>query len=515
MRHRFRIIDFTIVIMAVLGGVYVALALDIFTNYTNHTPEALALEIDELIALSGIFLIGLIWALNRLRRERRENARRARAEREIRQLAFHDPLTGLPNRRQFAEALQAAVDAPPRSGASHGVFMIDLNGFKRVNDVFGHAAGDEVLLQVGGRITKAVRENDMVARLGGDEFAVLSTHISGPEAATGLAIRIIEELRQPIIASRGEHIIGAGIGIALAPQDGNDPAELLRKADIALYRAKSQSESAFHFFEEAMDAHVQERDGIERALRQAIEEGEIEPLYQPLADLKTGKVRGFEVRPRWVHPAMGAIDAERFIPIAEDSGLIGALTDLLLTRACADALNWPDNAELAFSISPVLLRDPGLGLRIIALLAKSGFSPRRLEIEITESALVRDMGAVQAALTSLRDSGIHITLNDFGTGYSSLYHLRNFKIDRIKIDRSFISAMTVDTDSSAIVKALVGLGTGLGLEVTAEGVETEDQRRILSAQGCQQGQGVFYGGAVEASAAASMLEGAVTRQKQV
>ena len=512
-RHRFRLIDLFAVIAATLLVVYIGTTTNIFSDTPGRSQRAQTLELDELLLACGVLVIGLFWAFGRLLRERREMKRRSAAEREIRTLAFHDALTGLPNRRQFDDAIKAAANSPPGADASHAVLLLDLNGFKKVNDVFGHAVGDEVLIYVGARLSRAVRAGDMVARLGGDEFAVLATHIGGPDAATGLALRIIEELNPPIHAGGRDHAIATAIGIALTPEDGADPAELLRKADIALYRAKGQGRSALQFFEAEMDAHVRERDHIERELRSAIKAGAITPFYQPLVSLKTGRIQEFEALARWSHPDLGEVSPTRFIPIAEDCGLIAPLTDVLFTRACSDAAAWPADVQLAFNVSPVLLRDPGFGLRIISTLGRSGLDPRRLELEITESALVRDLDVVKVALGALREAGVRIALDDFGTGYSSLYHLRNFKLDKIKIDRSFVDAMTTDKDSAAIVQALIGLGAGLGLEVTAEGIETEAQRQLLSDQGCEQGQGFFYSEAVNSDGALALLGENVNRRK--
>jgi diguanylate cyclase (GGDEF)-like protein len=504
-RHRYRFIDFTSVAVATILVLYAGMTFDIFANAPNHKPAADTLEFDELLATVVILFLGLLWAIRRMLRERRETARRAAAEREIRILAFHDPLTDLPNRRQFDEALKAAVAAPPRAGASHGVLLLDLNRFKRINDVYGHPTGDEVLVHVATRLIRAVRDGDLVARLGGDEFAVLATHLPSPETATGLALRIIEGLRNTITTHSGEHLVGAAIGIALAPQDGNSPAELLRKADIALYRAKEQNASAMRFFEPAMDAQVRERDRLERDLRKAINASEILSLYQPLIDLKSGQVRAFEVMARWTHSEMGEIAPERFISIAEDSGLISKLSDTLLTKACGDARQWRSEVELAFRVSPVLLRDPALPQRILEILRTTDFPPYRLELGITESALVRDLDAAQRIFGGLREAGVRIALDDFGTGYTSLYHLRNFKLDKIKIDRTFVEAMARDPESDTIVRALVGLGSGLGLEVTAEGVDSEEQRQMLITHGCNQAQGAFYGGAVSAANALALM----------
>ena len=498
-RHRVRLFDSSVLLIVTLCALFYCYEVDVFANAPGEGVKRHTLELDEVLLVSAIFCGGLVlFALRRLAEQKRETARRIAAEQEIRTLAFHDALTGLPNRRQFDEHLRAAVDALPRAGGSHAVLLLDLNGFKRVNDVFGHGVGDEVLIRVSGRLAQSVREGDLVARFGGDEFAVLTCHIAGPEAATGLALRIIESLGPSISAGGSDHAIGAAIGIALAPQDGHDPVELLRKADIALYRAKGQGRSALRFFEPEMDAQVRERDSIERALRAAIGAGEVQPYYQPLIDLKTGRIRGFEALARWTGPNLSVIGPDRFIPIAEDSGLIGPLTDTMLERACTEAQGWDADLELAFNVSPVLLRDTAFSLRVLAILARTGFSPTRLELEITESALVRDLEAAKATLGGLRSSGVRIALDDFGTGYSSLYHLRNFKVDRLKIDRSFVESMAREKDSAAIVRALIGLGEGLGLEVTAEGVETLEQQQLLIEQGCGQAQGFLYSEALSA-----------------
>jgi diguanylate cyclase (GGDEF)-like protein len=427
------------------------------------------------------------------------------AEAEARALAFEDALTGLPNRRQFDHALKAALGAPPRAGGAHAVLLLDLNGFKRINDMFGHPAGDEALIQVAGRLRKAMRDDDLVARLGGDEFAVLAHHLAGPEAATGIARRIIEAFDAPVLAGGGEQILGTAIGVALAPKDGTTPEQLLRRADIALYRAKEEGGSALRFFEAEMDVRIRERDRMERDLRAAIGTPALRPHYQPVVDLKTGKVQGFEALARWTHPELGEVEPVRFIPIAEDCGLVGELTDSLLAQACGDAAQWPTEVGLSFNISPVQLKDRTLGLRLMAILGRTGLAPQRLEVEITESALVRDLEAAQEILGQIRDAGVKIALDDFGTGYSSLYHLRNFKLDKIKIDRSFVEAMAFDRDSAAIVQALIGLGSGLSLTVTAEGVENADQQAMLVEQGCGQAQGFLFSRAVPAAEALALV----------
>jgi predicted signal transduction protein with EAL and GGDEF domain len=351
-----------------------------------------------------------------------------------------------------------------------------------------------------------VRHGELVARLGGDEFAVLAQHLAGPEAATSIAFRIMEALETPIQAGDTAHTLGTGIGVALLPILEGTPEEAMRRADVALYKAKADPRSSLRFFDENMDRHVRERELLERELRAAMGTEDIQPFFQPLVDLKTKKVVGFEALARWTHKELGNIPPDRFIPIAEDSGLIHVLSDQLLRQACRAARTWPETIMLSFNISPVQLTDRTLGLRVLSILGETGLLPTRLEVEITESALVRDIEAAKEVLGSLRDAGVRIALDDFGTGYSSLYHLRNFKIDAIKIDRSFVDRMGVERESAEIVSALVGLGRGLGMTVIAEGIEGNAQDAELQAQGCQQGQGFLFGQAVSAKATEAFFD---------
>ena len=504
MRHRVELQGAIYFLSVLAAAIFVVWEFDVF--HTGHGEGAHSISTQEALAIAALGLGGLVVFFGYVMRQREYRMRLA-AEHEVRRLALEDPLTGLPNRRQFEDALRAALGAPPRAGGSHGVLLLDLNGFKRVNDIHGHPVGDEVLIGVAGRLKASVRENDLVARLGGDEFAVLAPHLVGPDAAASIALRIVDSLKEPILAHGGRHQIGTAIGISLIPQDGHDQAEILRKADIALYRAKGQGGAALRFFEEHMDEAIRERDRLERELRLAVAQGEVVPFYQPLVDLDSGGIVGFEALARWTHPELGVIEPSRFIPIAEDCGLIAELTDGLLARATRDATAWPASVRLSVNVSPVLLRDFGFGLRVMSILGQSGLSPARLEVEITESALVQDMEAAQFTLGALRDAGVRIALDDFGTGYSSLYHLRNFKLDAIKIDRSFVETMATDADSAAIVRALIGLGAGLSLSVTAEGVESDQQRTLLTAQGCSTAQGFLYSPAVPAEEALALVNG--------
>lgn len=480
---------FTLIVVAA----FISYEFDIFLPPTGMMPEERIVQLDEALALVAIFCVGLLvltWRL--VLTQRREVVRRTEAEHRARELAHQDSLTGLPNRRRFDQELKTALASLPRTDGTHAVFLLDLNDFKRVNDVYGHGAGDEVLINVAMRLQRAVRDGDLVIRFGGDEFAILARHLSGAEEVTNIALRVIKELDQPIAAGPTRHTIGVGIGIALIPEDGLNATEIMRKADIAMYRAKAEPGSASRFFEMEMDTRIRERDLIERELRGAIREGDVKPYYQPLIDLRTKQVVGFEALARWTHPTLGVVPPDRFIPIAESCGLINELTDHLLRQAARAACKWPQDVSLSFNISPSQLKDRTLGLRVLSILADAGLSPRRLEIEITESGLVQDLEGAQQVLGALRNAGVRIALDDFGTGYSSLYHLRNFKIDKLKIDRSFIDNMAREPEAAALVRALLGLGLGLGLTITAEGVEQPAQATALLEQGCEQAQGYLY-----------------------
>jgi diguanylate cyclase (GGDEF)-like protein len=435
------------------------------------------------------------------------------AEREAHRLALEDALTGLPNRRLFEDTIRAALASPPDSGASHAVFLLDLNEFKRVNDLHGHPTGDQVLCQVANRLRNAVSAEDIVARTGGDEFGIVAFHLPGPEAATAIARRIMGSLAQSISIGARRLQVGAAIGIVLLPQDGTTAEEVLRKADTALYRAKGGARPGFRFFEAEMDRALREFDLLERELRKAIDTDMIRPFYQPQIDLASNTIVGFEVLARWTHPTLGEIEPGRFIPVAEESGLINELSLRLLRQACRDANAWPDHVQLSFNLSPVQLRDSTQGSELLRILTESGFPSARFEIEITENTLVRDIETVRTELASFRQAGVQIALDDFGTGYSSLFHLRSFTPDKIKIDRSFVSAMTFDRGSEEIVRALIGLGSGLRLTVTAEGVETRAQQSRLRALGCPFGQGFLFSRAVPAAEAARMVASGADKDK--
>jgi len=529
-RHRRSLSDLSIVIATISVGLYLALEYDFFRHEGHETLQQETLELDEALLIGGLLaLLLLFFAIRRHREQKREIARRTAAEKQIRVLAFQDTLTGLANRRQFDEALRAAIAAPPREGACHAVLVLDLNGFKQINDIHGHAVGDEVLTLTAQRLLSGVRDGDLVARLGGDEFAVLATHVMGPDAAANIGRRIIDELSPPLLTGEIRHLIASGIGVALIPFDAVTAEEVFRKADLALYRAKEERRSAVHFFEEVLDRRMREREWVERELRSAVVSGQIKALFEPTVDLRTRQITGFEALPHWLHPTAGPISPQRFIAIAEECGLIHEIMDHILRQASETAAQWPLHVRLSIDVLPVQLKDRSLAARILEILRETGLSPNRLEIEITEAALVRDLESAKLLLGTLRDEGVRIALDNFGTGYSSLYHLRNFKLDKIKIDSSFIRAMqgkesnqsvahahdgalerdlkAEQEESATIVRALVGLAHGLGLTIAAEGIEDPNQQSSLLLTGCEQGQGNLYSQPLSAEQTVDALVG--------
>lgn len=410
---------------------------------------------------------------------------------------FEDPLTGLPDRHRFEEALKVAIDIPPRAGATHAVLLVELSGRTAIDDA--------TWIEMARRLRLAVRVDDLIARWDGGSFAILSRHVAGPEAATGLVLRLLAAVEEMVPADGGRHGLGIAIGVTLFPQDGSGARDLIRKAGIALGCARRDGRHAIRFHQPAMDTRLRERERLEADLRAAIGTPALRPYYQPRVDLRSGAILGFEALARWHHPERGEVTPDRFIPIADDAGLIGALGDHLLRQAVADARLWPGEIPLAFNLSPVELADPGLAPRILAILAEAGLPPRRLELELSEGALAQDLAAVQSTLAPLRAAGVRIALDDFGAGDPSLHHLRSIRPDRIKIDRSLVGTMGRDREAAAIVGALIGLGAGLGLAITAEGVADEAERTLLIGQGCSEAQGFLFGRAVPAAEALALL----------
>lgn len=482
------------------------LVVDADTELAEFTTDSLSYRASDLLRgfivtendryLGVGTVLGLLQASN-------ETNRRGVAQ--IARLAHYDPLTDLPNRVLFQKSLVEALARRARKDDQLAVHFIDLDRFKTVNDTLGHPLGDALLREAAERLRRCVREGDTVARLGGDEFAVVQTGLSDMSGATRLAARIVTTMAAPFDLAGHQVVIGASVGVAASPSDGEDADELLKKADMALYRAKGDGRGAFHFFERAMDEQLQARRALELDLRRALQDGEFQLFYQPLYHLDDERVTGCEALLRWLHPERGMVSPADFIPLAEEIGLIVPLGDWVLRNACAEAARWPDHVRLAVNLSPAQFRDRGLVATVVSALAASGLPAHRLELEITESVLLQDSAANMTMLHDLKALGVRISMDDFGTGYSSLSYLRSFPFDKIKIDQTFVRDILHDSDALAIIKAVLDLGASMGVVTTAEGVETQAQLDALRGQGCAEIQGYFISRPAPAADIAKML----------
>jgi diguanylate cyclase (GGDEF)-like protein len=427
-----------------------------------------------------------------------------RAESQIAFMARHDALTKLPNRSVLAERIEQAVAEAGR-GSGFALFCLDLDNFKQVNDTLGHPVGDELLCAVADRLGACVREIDTVARLGGDEFAIIQLGVNDAADSERLARRLVECVGAPYELNGHRVVVGCSVGISLAPGDGTSGDKLLKNADVALYRAKMDGRGTWRFFEPAMEASLQKRRALELDLREAMSKDEFELFYQPLYDLRLDRICGFEALLRWRHPKRGLVPPDQFIPIAEEIGLISALGEWVLNRACEQAASWPSEIKIAVNVSAVQFRDPGLIEIIANALAASKLPAHRLELEITESVLLAKSTETIAILHKLKAHGLRIALDDFGTGYSSLSYLRSFPFDKLKIDQSFVRDGTATNGSKLIVRAIISLGKSLGMTTIAEGVETIEQLEQMRAEGCNEAQGFLFSRPVPATEIASTI----------
>ena len=425
---------------------------------------------------------------------------RRQAEEKIAYMARHDSLTGLPNRVLFREYLEKAVEDARRDNG-FAVLCLDLDHFKSVNDTLGHQGGDLLLQIAARRLRESLREGDVVSRFGGDEFAILQIVDKQPTATTALAQRIVDVMGAPISIGDQQICAGISVGISLAPGDAIDPDQLLKNADMALYRAKADGRGTYRFFEPEMDARMQARRTLELELRQAVTTAAFVLYYQPIVDLETNEISSFEALIRWQHPVRGLVSPDEFIPLAEENGLIIPIGEWVLREACAQAATWPEHVKVAVNLSAAQFKNANLASTVVSALAASRLAPTRLELEITESALLMDSEIVLTTLHELRNLGVGISMDDFGTGYSSLGYLRKFPFDKIKIDQSFIRDLANSPDSLAIVRAVTGLGNALGILTVAEGVETAEQLKCLKAEGCTKVQGFLFGAAKPATEA--------------
>ncbi|WP_172891548.1 bifunctional diguanylate cyclase/phosphodiesterase [Cohaesibacter sp. ES.047] len=460
-----------------------------------------AYEIDEAILL--LFLLGTAghaYALRSEMRKKQEIKRRISAEEELNWLSKHDSLTGLPNRRYLQEVIQGYTD---EAGGHVGVLSIDLDGFKKANDLLGHAGGDIVLIEVAKRLSSFAPLKH-VFRLGGDEFVGL-VDLSGGYDLMEVAETLRDTLSQPVKCEGVVHAIGASMGVACYPDDSKTFDDVIHFADLAMYAIKRMGDETVMRFNAGMLAANDERAKIEKDLQKALDDGEIRPHYQPLIDLTSNEVYGFEALARWERPGHGNVSPEHFIRVAEDMGIITRLSEELLRLACIDAMEWPNDIILSFNLSPVQLKDPLLGLRIVKIINQVGFPSHRLELEITESALVQDVEHASEIVSQLRSIGVKLSLDDFGTGYSSLSQLSQLDFDRLKVDQSFISNFKDNEKQMAIVKTILLLSESLGLSTTAEGIENREQLAILKELGCGCGQGYLLGRPVDSASALDLV----------
>jgi diguanylate cyclase (GGDEF)-like protein len=416
---------------------------------------------------------------------------RRKSEKKIVHMAHHDSVTGLPNRALLLERLEQGLTRV-RRGENLAVHCLDLDDFKTVNDTLGHSVGDALLKAVAQRLCGCVRETDTVARFGGDEFAILQIAPGSSDDVTVLARRIVEVISEPYDLGSHRVNVGISIGIALAPTDGVDPDQLLKNADLAMYRTKAEERGTYRFFEQEMDTRMRARRALELDLREALANGEFELYYQPLVNLHDGAVCGFEALLRWHHPERGMVSPVEFIPVAESTGLIASIGEWALRQACAEAMNWPAHIMVAVNLSAAQFKSENLVQMVVDALAASGLPGERLELEITESALLENSLMTSGAVHELRSLGVRIAIDDFGTGYSSLSYLQSFAFDKIKIDRSFISNLSTKHSSIAILRAIVTLASSMGMTTIAEGVETEEQLALVRAEGCTEMQGFLF-----------------------
>ena len=416
-----------------------------------------------------------------------------------------DNLTGLMLRGVLKERLDEIISLGRRDGTRAAVHYIDLDRFKQVNDTLGHPIGDMLLVKVAERLRSTLEEGDLAARIGGDEFVVVQSLCSEPGDAHSRASRIADLIGRAYLLQGHTINIGASVGIALCPADGDDAETLLRHADLALYRAKEDGRGVARFFEPAMNARIQARRLLETDLRLALALRQFRLNFQPLVNLEADRISGFEALIRWHHPERGLVSPADFIPLAEEIGLITQIGEWVLRTACREAASWPTQAMVAVNISAVQFKSGKLAETVLSALSSAGLSPRRLELEITESALLDETNLVLKTLHAVRDLGVRVSMDDFGTGYSSLSYLRKFPFDKIKIDQSFIKGLGSSSDCDAILRAVASLGASLGMHTTAEGVETPDQLARIRAQGCTEVQGYFTGRPLSGSDVTALL----------
>jgi diguanylate cyclase (GGDEF)-like protein len=469
------------------GGNVLSGAVDAVTGVGGGADRTVAI-----MMLLNVALILFGWRrYSDLAREVRE---RTAAEERARQLASTDPLTGFLNRRSLAEEGAAMLARADRRQKCVAILMLDLDNFKNVNDVHGHATGDALLRTVSAEIARAMPPVSLTARLGGDEFAcAFLFDPQNDETVNRIAEQIVSRLAQPFDADGAHAHISVSVGIARSEIESDSVESLMRRADIAMYAAKNSGRNRYCWFDTSMERDLQKRNAVEAGLRTGIPKGEFVPYYEQQVDLATGRLHGFEVLARWESPIQGLISPDQFVPVAEETGLIAEMSMSVIRQAMEHGRDWDPSLSLSVNISPAQLKDPWLAQKLVKLLVETGFPANRLEVEITESSLFENLSLAQSIVGSLKNQGIKLALDDFGTGYSSLAHLRALPFDRIKIDRSFVTSINDNPESAAIVNAITRLGDSLGLPVTAEGIEDEQIAQRLRVLGVHKGQGWYFG----------------------
>ncbi len=446
-------------------------------------------ELDEFVPTSLFALVLLaFYSLRRWKESRIQFLQKEAAEAKVKRLAYYDPLTELPNRTMLNDRLRRAISRCEHTGTPLALFYLDLDGFKKINDSLGHEAGDRYLRTLAQRLSKTTRPIDTLARHGGDEFVLVVQNYPSENHLLQLAETLLEQVTLPVDLGIRDVSTSASIGVALYPSDGLCPSELLKHADIAMYQAKAEGRNRLHFFSEALNRDIQETLELESALEQALRKEELSLAYQPQYDSRSLQMTGVEALARWTRNDGSVIGPDRFIPIAEESGLIGILGDWVLKRACTDAVDW-GLLRLAVNLSPMQLQDVSLPDKVQRILNDTGFPPERLELEITETSLVDESTIAQRTLHALAGMGIGISMDDFGTGYSSLTYLKRYPIRQLKVDRSFIHGLDRNSSDLKLMKAIVRMSSALGVQTVAEGVENEAQMALLQQMGCQLLQG--------------------------
>lgn len=493
-----------------------------FIVISSQDDSALAVEMmkrgaRDYLVKDTLLLDRLPSVIDRVLDEIDTQQRLRQAELAIQQLSNYDFLTGLPNRILLEDRLNQAIKQALRDGHHLGIMFLDLDQFKQINDTLGHAYGDNLLKQVSRRLEGCLRKSDTVARLGGDDFIIILTGVRQCEHISQVACKILDALSEPLLLDGHEIFTTASIGIAIYPHDGNDPHQLLKNADIAMYQAKEQGRNAFQFFSREMNNKAEERLLLDNRLRRALERQEFFVLYQPQMNLLTGKMIGMEALVRWEHPEMGLVTPDKFIPLAEDSGLIIPIGEWVLRTACQQNKIWQEMGfgplRMAVNLSGRQFKQQRLVESIAAILTETGLEPSLLELEITESTIMHNAQKTIVTLRRLREMGISLAIDDFGTGYSSLSYLKYFPIDRLKIDRSFVLDVTTDPDDAAIAEAIISMAHSLNLKVTAEGVEQHEQLHFLTQRNCDEMQGYLVSRPISADDFTRLLQQGVSLHK--